>query len=505
MTQSVPPRLRCDLVRKAFPGVLALDDVGLEVAAGTVHALVGENGAGKSTLMRILSGAVAADGGSIWIDGQPVHITDARSAQRHGIAIVYQDFNLVPDLCVSENVFLGRWPRTRGTRCVDFARLHRRASELLEALGIRVPVRQLVGTLSVAQQQMVEIGKALSLDARLLILDEPSAVLTPHELETLFTLVRDLKHRGVSVIYISHRLDEIFDIADFVTVLRDGRRVSTRPIQNVDRERLIAEMVGRELKDEFPERSCPVGEILLRVTGLSARRRFADVSFEVRSGEVFALAGLVGSGRTSIAKTLFGALRASGGAVAVGEYPGPFADPRQGIAAGIAMLPEDRKKEGLLLERSLRENVTLAHRKAVSVSGFLRPARERAVARSLMNDLQIKAVSTESLVETLSGGNQQKVLLARWMSRPHRVILFDEPTRGVDVGAKYEIYMLINRLAAEGTAIVMISSELPEVIGMADRIGVMHEGCLAGILDNRKRKVTQEQIMALAAGEDSVC
>jgi len=498
-----PPRLSCERIRKAFPGVLALDDVSVVVAPGAVHALVGENGAGKSTLMKVLSGAVAADAGRIRIDGQAVPIPDARAAQRLGIAIVYQEFTLVPDLSVSENIFLGRWPRSARTRCVDFTELHRRAVELLALLGIELPVRNTVGAISIAQQQMVEIAKALSLDARILILDEPSAVLTPHELDTLFRLVRDLKARDVSVIYISHRLDEIFEIADVVTVLRDGRHISTRPIGEVRRDRLIAEMVGRELTDEFPARVCDLGDVVLQVRDLSAAGRFAGVSFDVRAGEVFALTGLVGSGRTSLAKTLFGAVRASGGEVLIGDRRGPFRNPRRGIAAGVAMLPEDRKSEGLLLERSLRENLTLAHREVAAVAGLLLPRRERAFARDRVRDLQIRVVGTESLVNTLSGGNQQKVLLARWMSRPHRVMIFDEPTRGVDVGAKYEIYTLINRLAAEGTAVVMVSSELPEVIGMADRIGVMHEGRLTGILDNRERGVTQEQIMRLAAGEDA--
>jgi ABC-type sugar transport system ATPase subunit len=497
-----PPRLRCHGIRKAFPGVLALDDVSLEVAPAAVHAIVGENGAGKSTLMKVLAGAITADAGRIEIDGRPVAISDARSAQRHGIAIVYQDFNLVPDLSVSENVLLGRWPRTGLTRCVDFARLHQDAAKPVAALGVVLPMRHPVSALTVAQQQMVEIAKALSLEARLLILDEPSAVLTPHELESLFGIVRGLKERGVSVIYISHRLDEIFDIADAVTVLRDGRHISTRSVEETDRNRLVSEMVGRELEGEFPSRSCTIGEVGLEVRHLSAQRRFADVSFDVRAGEVFALTGLVGSGRSSVAKTLFGAIRATSGQVTMGDCEGPFTSPSQAIAAGMAMLPEDRKREGLLLERTLRENVTLAHRQASAVAGFLRVGREQALARNLMDDLQIKAVSSESRVATLSGGNQQKVLLARWMSRPHRAIIFDEPTRGVDVGAKYEIYTLINNLAADGVAVTMISSELPEVIGMADRVGVMREGRLAGVLQNRRREVTQEQIMQLAAGEE---
>ncbi|MGD2108851.1 MAG: sugar ABC transporter ATP-binding protein [Phycisphaerae bacterium] len=498
---SAEPRLRCDRVSKAFPGVQALDDVSLEVGAGSVHALVGENGAGKSTLMKILSGAIQADRGQIAIDGETARITDARAAQRCGIAIVYQELNLVADLSVSENIFLGRWSRSRVSGFVDFPALHRRAEDLLATLGVALPVRKLVGGLTVAQQQLVEIAKALSLDARILILDEPSAVLTAHELVALFRLIRDLKARGVSVIYISHRLDEVFEIADTVTVLRDGKHISTRPVNQTNRDRLIVQMVGRSLGDEFPSRGHEHGEVTLRMARLSAPGRFSDVSFEVSGGEVFALTGLVGSGRSSVAKAAFGAVPVSAGAVRVGDRVGPFRSPREAMAAGVVMLPEDRKQQGLLLERSLRENVSLANPKAVATAGFVRNRRERALVSDMAADLQIRAVSIESLVETLSGGNQQKVLLARWMCRPHRVVIFDEPTRGIDVGAKQDIYALINRLTEEGSAVVMISSELPEVIGMADRIGVMHAGRLTGILDNGCGGVTQEQIMRLASGE----
>ncbi len=504
MVVVTPPRLRCTGMCKSFPGVLALDHVNLDVATGSVHALVGENGAGKSTLMKILSGAQRADAGTIEIDGRRVHITDARTAQRLGIAIVYQEFNLAPDLSVSENIFLGRWPRRRGTPWIDFETLHRNARTLLSNLGIELDVRLTVGALSVAQQQMVEIAKALSLDAHILILDEPSAILTLHELETLFELVSDLRSRGVSMIYISHRLDEVFRIADQVTVLRDGKNVSTRSIQDVTRDGMITEMVGRPMKDEFPVRECKIGETVLRLENLSATNRFEDVSFHVRAGEVFGLTGLVGSGRSSIAKTAFGAVRSSSGSISLGDRTKPFDHPQQAIAAGLVMLPEDRKREGLLLERSISENITLADLRGISTWGFLRSEKERTLVRRLMADLHIKAVSADSPVATLSGGNQQKVLVARWMSRPHRAIIFDEPTRGVDVGAKCEIYTLINTLASQGVAIVLISSELPEVIGMADRIGVMHEGRLVDILDNASRDVSQEDIMQLAAGEAQV-
>lgn len=495
------PLLQFRNVRKAFPGVLALDGVSLDVRGGTIHALVGENGAGKSTLMKVLSGAHQPDAGTIEIDGRPVRIADARAAQRLGVAIVYQELSVVRDLPVGENIFLGRWPRAQWSRLVDYTTLRRRAGELLGSLGVRLPLNRPAGELSVAQQQIVEIARALSLDARILVLDEPSAVLTPHELAALFRLVRGLRARGVAVVYISHRLEEVFDLADVVTVLRDGRHISTRPVAEVTRPGLIAEMVGRDLTDEFPARHCPIGDTVLRVDALSAARRFENVTFDVRAGEVFALTGLVGSGRSSVLKAIFGAVRATAGAVTVGGVRGPFKNPRQAIAAGVGCLPEDRKREGLLLGRSVRENITLSNLSAHARGGVLRPKRERSAARALVADLRIKTPTTESSVSTLSGGHQQKVLLARWMGRADRVLLFDEPTRGVDVGAKYEIYTLINRLAAEGLAIVMASSELPEVIGMADRIGVMHEGRLAGIRNNRNRDATQAHIMTLAAGE----
>jgi len=498
-----PPRIRFRDVTKTFPGVRALDEVSFDVQPGCVHALVGENGAGKSTLVKILAGAHAIGGGSIELDGRPVRIRDARHAQSLGVATVYQEFNLVPDLSVSENVYLGRWPRSRLLRTIRFPELHDRAGRLFDELELDVPVRALVSTLSVAQQQMVEIGKALSLDARILVLDEPSAVLTPHELAALFRLVRRLTNRGVSVLYISHRLDEIFALADHVTVLRDGRHISTRPISDVHRDALIIETVGRSLDQEFPTREDRRGGVVLRVEGLSARGAFDEVSFDMRAGEVFALTGLVGSGRSSVAKAVFGALPVTGGRVLVDGAKGPFPSPRAAQRAGVAFLPEDRKREGLLLERPLRENITLAHRSDVATLGFMSVTRERRAAGDLMVKHDVRAASTEVAAATLSGGNQQKAMLARWLQRPYRVVILDEPTRGVDVGAKVEMYEKLNAIAADGAAILMISSELPEVIGMADRIGVMCEGRLMGILDNTNRDVSQEAILRLAVGEAS--
>ncbi len=527
------PRVRFDRVSKRFPGVLALDAVSFGIAPGCIHALVGENGAGKSTLMKILAGAQPPDDGTILLDGEPAAIRDARHAQQLGVAIVYQEFNLAEDLTVSENVYLGRWPRRRWSGLIRYGELHARTQRLFSGLALDVPVRARVASLSVAQQQMVEIGKALSLDARVLVLDEPSAVLTPHELAALFRLVRDLAARGVSIIYISHRLDEIFVLADVVTVLRDGRHISTRPIGAVTREGLIRETVGRSLEQEFPRRSraaAPVrrrpseprlssreldgprggsprpdhesGDPVLVVNGLSGGP-FRDVSFDIRAGEVFALTGLVGSGRSSVAKAIFGAMPVTSGDVAVAPQRTArrcFRTPREAMRAGIALLPEDRKREGLLLERPLRENVTLPHREDAASWGLLLPRRERPLAAALMARHGVKAASTEVPAATLSGGNQQKAMLARWLARPYRVVILDEPTRGVDVGAKVEIYEKLNRIADSGAAVLMISSELPEVIGMADRIGVMCEGRLMGVLENGGRNVSQEAIMELAVG-----
>ncbi len=500
-------RISFEGVSKSYGGVRALSDVSFEVRPGCVHALVGENGAGKSTLMKILSGAVRPESGVIRVDGGEARLHDVRDAQALGIAIVHQEFTLAPHLSVSENVFLGRWPRRRGL--VDFGALHRRTEELLRALGLAIPVRRRAGDLPVARQQMVEIAKALSQEARILILDEPSAALTPHEARGLMEIVRGLVCRGVSVLYISHRLEEIFELADFVTVLRDGRHVSTRRIAEVDRATLIRECVGRPLEEEFPARPLrrgEGGEAALRVKGLGAPGRMEDVTFEVCAGEVFALTGLVGSGRTSVARAIFGALPGARGEVLMGAARGPFRSVREAKREGVAMAPEDRKREGLLLMRPVRENITLADTSEAARGGIISLRRERAAAREAMSSLRIKAAGTEAPAWTMSGGNQQKAMLARWLRREHKVMILDEPTRGVDVGARAEIYGVINRLAAEGAAVLMITSEMPEAIGMADRIGVMCRGRLTGILDNAGRRVTQERIMALAvaAGEPGV-
>lgn len=495
-----PPRVQFEKICKRYPGVQALDEVSFSVAPGSIHAIVGENGAGKSTLMKVLGGGTPAEAGAIRLDGEDAQIASARHALGLGIAVVYQEFNLVPELSVGENVFLGRWPRGR-LGLISRRALRLRTDTLFRTLGVVMPTGRKVAGLNVGQQQMVEIARALSLDARVLVLDEPSAVLTPSELAALFALARKLASRGVSVLYISHRLDEIFELADTVTVLRDGRHISTRSVSTVTREALIREMVGRSIDQEFPPRSAPIGPPALRVESLSARGRFCDVSLDIRGGEVFALTGLVGSGRSSLGKALFGVLPATGGRLQVGTAVGPFPSPKEAQRAGIAYLPEDRKRQGLLLHRPLYENITLAHLADVSRAGVLNRRREQSLARTKMAELRIRARGPGAATATLSGGNQQKVMIARWLQRRYALIILDEPTRGVDVGARVEIYGLINRMAAEGAAVLMITSDLPEALGMADRIGVMTRGRLTGVLDNRARGVTQEMVLRLAVGE----
>jgi ribose transport system ATP-binding protein len=495
--ENLPPRVHFEGLSKHYPGVQALDRVNFSIHPGCVHALVGENGAGKSTLMKILAGAARADSGTISMDGRRVQIDNVRQAQAFGIATVYQELNLAEQLTVSENVFLGHWPRGR-CGLISFRELHARAEGVFRSLGLELPVRQKVGGMSLAQQQMVEIARGFASQARLLLLDEPSAVLTPRELSVMFDLVRNLAQRGCSILYVSHRLDEVFSLADHVTVLRDGKHISTRPIGIVNRDLLIRELVGRAIEAEFPRRTISPGGIVLQVGGLSVPRRVDNVSFDVRAGEVFALTGLVGSGRSSLGKALFGCLPNVTGQVLVDSTRGPFRSPRAAKGAGVAFLPEDRKGEGLLLDRSLQENTALAHLRDVSRYGFLLPGAERRLAQKAMSEYGIVAGHPGMAVATLSGGNQQKVMIARWLQRHYHVIILDEPTRGVDVGAKVELYGLINRMAGAGAAVILITSELPEAIGMADRIGVMAKGRLVDILDNRAGQVSQEQIMGLA-------
>ncbi len=496
----ITPRLQLKSIAKAFPGVKALDGVHLEVLPGEVHALLGENGAGKSTLIKIMAGAYTRDAGEILWDGAPVEMKSPLEAIRLGISVMYQEFNLVPALSVAENIFLGREPRTP-LGLVDHRKMTADAKALLDQVGSPIPPTRPVERLRVAEQQCVEIAKALSLDAKVIAMDEPTAALTPHEVEHLFGIIRRLKARGVGIIYISHRLEEIFAVCDRITVLRDGKWVATAPVKEVDRPKLIQWMVGRSLEQEFPPRQAKIGDPLLEVSGLSRRGTFENVSFTVRAGEVVGMAGLIGSGRTEVARALFGADVRDAGTVKVRGQVVDARHPREGVRAGIALVPEDRKGQGLLLEMPIRENITLTNLKQFTRTGLVSKKLERETTDRYIKELAIKTPTGEKKVRELSGGNQQKVVLAKWLLTGAEVFLFDEPTRGVDVGAKAEIYELMNRLAAEGKAILMISSELPEVLGMSDRILVMRQGAITGELP--KDGATQEKIMALATGTSS--
>ncbi len=496
--RNAEPTLRVRGVSKAFPGVRALEDVGLEVAPGEIHALVGENGAGKSTLMKILYGVHQPDAGTIELGGEAVTIASPQAAQRLGISMVHQELNLIPALDVARNVYLGREP-ARGLGLIDWPRLYRDARGLLDRLHIRLDPRTPVRRLSTAQKQMVEIARALSWKPALVILDEPTSSLTQTEIGELFGMLRSLRDDGVSVLYISHRLEELAAIADRVTILRDGRYVATVDAKTTPIPELIRLMVGRSVEQQFPKVSIPLGAEVLRVEGLTRRGVVHDVSFAVRAGEIVGMAGLVGAGRSETARAIFGADPMDAGQVFVEGRRVEIGSPADAIAAGIALLPEDRKTQGLVLPLPIKTNVSLATLPEVSRGGIVRHAERARLARRFVKDLRVRAPSIESRVRNLSGGNQQKVVLAKWLASHPKVLIFDEPTRGIDVGAKVEVYGLMNALAQRGAGILLISSELPEVLGMSDRVLVMHAGRI--VADLPRAVATPERVIAYASGE----
>jgi ABC-type sugar transport system ATPase subunit len=489
------PLLSLRGIAKSFPGVQALADLDLDLYPGEVLAIVGENGAGKSTLIKILGGAHPPDAGTMQIANQPVLINSPIAARRLSVAVIYQEFNLVPELSARDNIFLG----AEGSL---FSRLHRyqerrRAEDLLKRIGFHFDPDLATARLSVAQQQGVEIAKALSLDARILILDEPTAALTPPEVQALLNILRELRRHGLGIIYVSHRLEEVFAIADRVLVLRDGKMVSCGPAGQESRKGLIEKMVGRTLEQEFPQRQATIGEPRLVVNGLCRGEKVRAVSLEIRRGEILALTGLVGAGRTETARLIFGADQREAGSISLDGRLLSIRGPRDAIRAGICLITEDRKNQGLIVDQSVLENFTLPNLPAFSRWGFLRGRRLRQAFADQVRRLGIKVQDAGQPANQLSGGNQQKVVLAKWLQANAEVILFDEPTRGIDVGAKYEIYLLLNDLAARGKAILMISSDLEEVLGMADRIVVMHEGRITGTI-NDVAGTTQESILELA-------
>jgi ribose transport system ATP-binding protein len=485
-------------ITKSFPGVRALDGVSFEVAAGEVHALVGENGAGKSTLMKVLAGAYVADSGTIEVDGRRVTIDGPKAAERLGIGMIYQEFNLVPDLGVIENIVLGIEP-TRGI-FLDPKAATARATAVLAELGITLPLDRPARRLSVAEQQLTEIAKALVRHARLIVMDEPTAALTDRETDALFALIAKLKAQGVAFVYISHRLEELPRIADRITVIRDGRAIETRAAGAMPQDEMIRLMVGRTLDAHFPELPAVAADapVRLAVRDLRAASNVNGVSFEVRAGEIVGLAGLVGAGRTEIVRAIAGADMATGGEIAVDGKVVAVRSPHAGIEAGIAFITEDRKAQGLVLGMTVRENTTLAHLAAYSRGPFISRAAEVGVTNHEIAELRIRTPSSEQAVKNLSGGNQQKVVLAKWLTGDARVFLFDEPTRGVDVGAKAEIYTLMLQLLAHGAGIVMVSSDLPEALGMSHRILVVRDGKIAA--EFTRAEATPAAVIAVAAG-----
>lgn len=503
------PLLSMKNISKTFPGVHALDDVSFDVHAGQVHALVGENGAGKSTLMKILIGAYYSDCGEIQMEGETVQITDPDCSLALGINMVQQEHQLVPYLNVAENVFVGRLPQSsRVPKVVDWSALYRQTAEIFERLGIDVDPYALIAEVGSATCQLVEIAKALSFKARLIVLDEPSAVLSPQETRNLFNIIRKLTEKGVGIVYISHRLEEIFEIADQVTVLKDGRLVGTKPIREIDgRSELVRMMVGRELGKEYPPPRSPQDEVVLKVRDLNRGKLLKGINLELKRGEILGVAGLVGAGRTELARAIFAADAIDSGDVEMSGQKVKFKAPRDAVERGIGLLTENRKSLGLFLELPVFHNVTISALQLISRLGVVFRKQEAGDVADLVDQFRIKTPGLGQIAKYLSGGNQQKVLVARWVFARSRILIFDEPTRGIDVGAKEEIYRLMDKLCREGCSIIMISSELPEILGMSDRIMVMCQGRITGVLS--REEATEEKIMDLATGRgngvDSEC
>jgi ribose transport system ATP-binding protein len=485
-------------ITKHFGGVKALTDVTLQIKKGEIHALIGENGAGKSTLMKILSGAYQKDSGQIFIDGREVKITSPKEAKDLGVAVIYQEFMLAPDLTVAENIFIDKL--VDAGMFINWKTLKAKAKEQLLKLGFNdIDPSAKVGTLSVAYQQVVEICKCLTRNAEVLVLDEPTAVLTFSEIEKLFSIIRQLKSEGVSIVYISHRLEEIFQLSDNITVLKDGTYVDTVPTSSISKEELVSMMVGREIMQLFPSRQVKISDEILRVENLNAGKLVKNVSFSVKAGEVVGFSGLVGAGRTETMRAIFGADSIDSGKVIYFGKEVRFKSPKDAIGNGFGLLPEDRKKQGLLLEQSIRNNTTLASmHKIKNKFDIINHRKEKEYVKNLLADINTKYGSSEDNANSLSGGNQQKIALAKWLSADCKCIVFDEPTRGVDVGAKTEIYKIINNLAEQGVGVIMISSEMTELIGMCDRVIIMRQGMIAGEVD--KSELNENNLIKFAMG-----
>lgn len=479
-------------VCKYFPGVTALDHVSLSIPRGVVYGIVGENGAGKSTLMKILSGVYEKDEGTVFFDGEEIRHTTPIQALHRGLSIIYQEFNLVNTMTVGENIFLGRFKENHGMKGT-----HKKARELLDSIGSKIDTYTMVGDLSASEMQMVEITKALSFDSKLIIMDEPSSSLTSEELKKLGEIINQLRDKGISIIYISHKLDEIFEYCNIVTIMRDGHVIDTRPVEELTRADMIAKMVGRTIENEYPPRAHCVGEPLLEVRNLNTHK-LHDINFTLHKGEILGLVGLVGAGRTEIIRALYGADKVRGHEILMEGKPVKIQNPRQAKHAGMALVPEDRKREGLVLPFSVQSNITMASLENLTRHGIVDSSREREIAERQIEALAVKTPGPDTKVVTLSGGNQQKCIVGRWLELNPKILILDEPTRGIDVGAKYEIYVLMNKIVEAGGAIIMISSELPEVLNMSNRVLAICDGRITG--EFSPEEATAEQIMDKAIG-----
>ncbi|MFP3154683.1 sugar ABC transporter ATP-binding protein [Lachnospiraceae bacterium ZAX-1] len=489
------PILELKDIKKVFPGVVALDDVSLSFEKGEVHAIAGENGAGKSTFIKVITGAHKPTSGSMFYNGEEIKNNSPILSMKLGIAAIYQEFNLFPALTVAENVYYGRYPLKSGI--VDMKKLNEMTDQVMARLGVSIKPTSLVKELSVGYQQIVEIAKAVSCNAKLLIMDEPSAPLTENEVSHLFDIIEILKKQEITIIYISHRMEEIFKVCDRVSVFRDGKYIETLKVPETNTEELIKSMVNRDLGKQYPKANYKKGKKALEIKGLNTGL-LKDIHLEAYEGEILGLAGLVGAGRTEIARALFGADKRDSGTFIIDGKEVNIKIPSDAIKAGIGLIPEDRKNQGVLLGESIRHNISFANLKGIIKNGFISEKIDSGIAKKYSEILEVKTPSVEQKVGNLSGGNQQKIVLAKWLFTDSRILIFDEPTRGIDVGAKQEIYKLMHKLVEDGKVVIMISSEMPELIGMADRILVLHEGAISGNVE--KEEFTQERIMTYASG-----
>lgn len=484
-------------INKSFGSNQVLKDAGFFLKDGEVHALMGENGAGKSTLMKILTGVYTKDSGTVIVDGEEVTYKTPQEAEKAGIVFIYQEINALFDLTVEENMFMGKEITKKFGVC-DKKAMREKAKEVMDKVGVSIPVDAVMSDLSVGQQQMIEICKALMVDAKVIIMDEPTAALTESETEGLFKVINQLREKGVSIVYISHRMEEIFALCDRITILRDGQYIDTKEIKDLTMDDVVQMMIGREIGERFPTRDSKIGDVVLKVEGLTSGKLFHDVDFEVRAGEVLGVAGLMGAGRTEIMQAIFGNLKKDSGKIYINGEEVTIKNPRHAIKAGIGFVTEDRKTEGLLLEKSIAENIEIANLGKVSKGGVLKKDKQDEIVKKGIDEFRVKCFGPWHECNNLSGGNQQKVVLAKWVYTDPKILILDEPTRGVDIGAKKEIYDVINDLAAKGVAVIMVSSELPEVLGMSDRIMVIREGEVRGIIDGKE--ADQAKIMTLATG-----